>query len=612
MRVAIGVPRSAVPFAAVAMATGTIVSAQVADPIPSDTPLLSAVERSVPDPVELSKYIRDRTAALRLGKALFWDMQVGSDGFTACATCHFHAGADSRSKNQVSPGLLAKDKTFSPELGGAPNRRLTRDDFPLHRLSDPNDRASPVLSSTNDVISSQGVHYGIFVGAGSGSAQDSVEWAADPDGFQIGGINVRRVEPRSTPTVINAVFNKILFWNGRAKEKFNGVDISGAPNNLIYRVTSTGELAPVSVQLDKAPLASLAVGPPLSDLEMSAFGRPFVEVGNKLVLMKKRHKVLTRRGHSLRSVRPLAKQVVHPQDSVLGPLSRFPAPGLQVETYDALIRQAFRPEWWLSRKIIQADDEGTPTVLFGPATGSNQYALMEWNFSLFFGLALQEYMATLVDGDTPFDRFQKGDTAALTAQQVAGLSVFFDAGCDFCHAPPEFTKASRRLADSDGVSQGFRNIGVRPIAEDPGRPDGGDPSNGRFKTPTLRNVELTAPYMHNGGMATLEQVIAFYNRGRSDFDATQGGAAPGTVLNLSPEQRADLIAFLKALTDERVRFKKAPFDHPQLFVPNGHPLNQGFVRTDRRGNAVDQILEIRAVGRGGGSDITPNSFLGAQ
>jgi hypothetical protein len=141
------------------------------------------------------------------------------------------------------------------------------------------------------------------------------------------------------------------------------------------------------------------------------------------------------------------------------------------------------------------------------------------------------------------------------------------------------------------------------LSEDPGR------TGATFKVPTLRNVELTAPYMHNGGMATLEQVVDFYNRGRSDFDIDQGGTFPGDILYLSSTQKADLVAFLKSLTDQRVRFEKAPFDHPQLFVPNGHPLNQVYVKPDANQNAVDDMLDIPAVGRNGGADITPRSFL---
>lgn len=61
---------------------------------------------SVPRPPNLADFVRDEKAAEVLGKALFWDMQVGSDGVQACATCHFRAGADPRRKNQISPGLL--------------------------------------------------------------------------------------------------------------------------------------------------------------------------------------------------------------------------------------------------------------------------------------------------------------------------------------------------------------------------------------------------------------------------------------------------------------------------------------------------------------------------
>ena len=326
---------------------------------------------------------------------------------------------------------------------------------------------------------------------------------------------------------------------------------------------------------------------------MSASGRPFREIGQRFLRDKSRH---------LHGLRPLAKQVVHPLDSVLGADSAAPKPGLHIQTYDALIRKAFKKEWWMSKQLIEVDSQGNPIVKYGKAdrNSPNQYDLMDWNFPLFFGLAVQEYLATLVDGDSPFDRFQKGDTSALNAQEVSGLTLFLDSGCHLCHSLPEFTLAAIGKFDP---GNGFRTIGVRPLFEDPGI------SDGAFKIPTLRNVELTAPYMHNGGMATLAQVIDFYNRGRSDFGIEQGGAVSGRQLNLSPAQKADLIAFLQALTDERVRFGKAPFDHPQLFVPNGHPMNQNYVRSDGKGNAVDEVLEIPAVGRNGGPDITPRSFL---
>src|SRR5688572_24563943 len=179
----------------------------------------------VPGPSNLSEFVRDEQMALALGKALFWDMQVGSDGVQACASCHFRAGADPRSKNQVSPGLLeasGADRTY--KTAGGPNGQLEWSHFPLTRLVSPGVRgALDSANDSNDVVSSQGVHH---LGGG-----------LDPDDFSVGGINTRRVEPRNTPSVINAVFNDRQFWDGRADNVFNGVNHLGErdPNARVYR-----------------------------------------------------------------------------------------------------------------------------------------------------------------------------------------------------------------------------------------------------------------------------------------------------------------------------------------------------------------------------------------
>ena len=114
----------------------------------------------IPEPANLNDFVKDRAAAIRLGKALFWDMQVGSDGIQACASCHFRAGADPRSKNQLAPGLKSvptPDTTFA--FGSGPNYQLQVEDFPFRRLFDPTDRASVPIHDNNDVVSSQGVHF---------------------------------------------------------------------------------------------------------------------------------------------------------------------------------------------------------------------------------------------------------------------------------------------------------------------------------------------------------------------------------------------------------------------------------------------------------------------
>jgi len=86
------------------------------DPNPAQLPLISDPSVALPPPSNLANFVRNDEALFKLGKALFWDMQLGSDGIQACASCHFKAGADNRSKNQVSPGLLhqpEKDTFFS-------------------------------------------------------------------------------------------------------------------------------------------------------------------------------------------------------------------------------------------------------------------------------------------------------------------------------------------------------------------------------------------------------------------------------------------------------------------------------------------------------------------
>ncbi|MCM0594165.2 MAG: cytochrome c peroxidase [Gloeotrichia echinulata DEX184] len=625
-------------IASVAIASGNFVSAQLSqnpfplnaitsfplatpgDPTPENPPLLTTVA----EPSNLGEFVEDQTALLKLGKSLFWDMQLGSDGIQSCASCHFHAGADNRSKNQISPGLLAslKDTTF--QVGGGANYQLTAADFPFHKLADPQNRTSTVISDTNDVTSSQGVFYSVFNNIVAGQSVDSTTSEPDSDGFQVNGINVRRVEPRNTPTVIDAIFNKLQFWDGRAKETFNGVNINGATDLTakVYKATKPNQLTAVSVSLNNSSIASLVTGPQLSPFEISADGRTLPQVGSKF---------LRKKGQKIKSLRPLGNQLVHPQDSVLGSESRYPKPGLDIASYDQLIRKAFKKEWWKSKSIIEVDSNGTPTILsknddyneseVGQTLPTNQFSLRDWNFSLFSGLAMQEYMSTLVSNQTPFDKFQAGNTNALTVQEKSGLTVFVNNGangggnCNTCHTIPEFTRASVRrtagVATTDSGNplinsniNGFiANYGVRPAANDPGA---GNTITSLFKTPGLRNIALTAPYMHNGGMATLEQVVDFYNRGRGDDGGP--GVAP---LNLTDAKKADLVTFLKTgLTDQRVLLQQAPFDHPQLFIPNGHPGNQFSVipsgNTNGTPTATDQLVEIPPVGKNGVTTPQPN------
>ena len=107
-------------------------------------------------------------------------------------------------------------------------------------------------------------------------------------------------------------------------------------------------------------------------------------------------------------------------------------------------------------------------------------------------------------------------------------------------------------------------------------------------------------------MATLEQVVEFYNRG-NDFAQQNRDNVRNFIrpLGLTADEKGALVAFLKSLTDERVRFERAPFDHPQIFVPDGHPGDRSQVVNDGSGKAADDLIEVKAVGAGGGPALRP-------
>jgi len=611
--------------------------------------LRSLKSEPIPQPSNLADFIVNRQAALVLGKALFWDMQVGSDGMTTCASCHFHAGTDNRSVNTLSPAQLRVDgaeeslrSTFG--LHGT-NARLNVRDFPFHRLTDPDDRDSQVVSSSESILGSQGVTLENFEGTRPRYGVEAVSTLQDPL-FTKSGVNTRRVTPRNTPTVINAVFNLRNFWDGRAQDVFNGVNAYGSRDSAARVMVADRPtvMVPTTVRLKYSSLASQAVAPPLSHIEMSAMSRSFPDLGKKLL-----------------GLRPLAKQVVHPTDSVFSGLVHTSGRGLSYTNYLQLVKQAFHPRWWQALSWIeQAEDGSTKLVPMPFVAKPNQYGQSSWNFSLFFGLALQMYQSTLVSDDTPFDRYVEGNTQALTAQQQEGMRIFYGKGhCSSCHDGPEFTNASVSRASKQRIEQmvfntnrpvvydnGFYNIGVRPSQEDLGLGfsdpfgfplsesrlfnDGNaeqlglpqpsfafDPqfeasADGNFKTPTLRNIELTAPYLHNGGTLTLRQLVDFYNRGGDFSDHNRADVPPDIKeLGLTAVEKDNLVLFMRALTDERVRHHRAPFDHPQLMIPNGHPVDStGRILRNKDGKALDNLIVIPAAGRSGIRPLA--NFLGIQ
>lgn len=137
--------------------------------------------------------------------------------------------------------------------------------------------------------------------------------------------------------------------------------------------------------------------------------------------------------------------------------------------------------------------------------------------------------------NTPFDRYVKGDKTAMIPAAVRGMELFKGkANCIACHSGPNFTDDS------------FHNIGVGD--SDPGRAKilPGATLQGAFKTPGLRNIVFSAPYMHNGSEPSLEAVVRFYNKGGNRKEGLDKLIKP---LNLSHQEIQDLVAFMGALTD---------------------------------------------------------------
>jgi cytochrome c peroxidase len=628
----------------------------------------------------------DEAKAIALGKALFWDTDVGSDGM-ACASCHFHAGADRRTKNQLSPSgkdPLVPTPDFDSSPSGplrGPNYTLGPDDFPFYQTSDPFNPIASVTYSSDDVASSAGSFGGDFEAVSPSGSHDACGRAPDPL-FHVGAVGTRRVSARNAPSVINAVYSHRQFWDGSANQVFNGSSPWGDrdPDAGVWVETSPGNVEKQRLTLINASLASQALAPPTSSAEMSCGGRRFADIGRKLA-----------------SRAPLATQAVHWQDSVLGPLSNSTPgnlqPGLST-TYYALVTQAFAPKYW---SYAGTGPFGTPS-----GTDPTPYTQWEANFAMFFALAIQLYERTLVSDESPFDLSAtdaNGVPIDLSPSAQAGFETFRTAHCNLCHIGPVFTSAAlisnatlvqqdplvfgnetfavstsrnvvTRLSVQGGASfidTGFASTGVTPNDADAGlagldpfgnplsfadqylelltgnaaavvdavvgevrpcdldlpiardttsthplyftqvqgvlpqtqgtedcfAPEGAfvpqpaaalaelqSPGNTRmlsaarnsFKIPTLRNVELTGPYMHNGSMATLEQVVEFYTRGGNyETDGKHFGTVfPQVDLRFDPTLRQGLIDFLRSLTDERVRYERAPFDHPALTIPHGH------------------------------------------
>ena len=435
-------------------------------------------------------------AAIALGKAFFWDPRFSSDGKVACASCHYAAGTDHRTKGVVSlpanmrvhapwpqPGSTTGYKPYeltssdlvsgSPEIEGIYARGLF-------------DPASIADFQVREVIGSIGVQRRYFNPATDGTVKPAQ--GEDMDIPTVTGSKeilspllnrlhtlegtYRQVTPRNAGTVINAVFNSRNFHDSRASMVFNGHSGFGQHtdelvNDSLFVLRANGDkLDPVytwnPAMKDKpternpyyianASLASQAMEPILSDVEMSSIGRMFHHIADRML-----------------KENILKGATISAGDSSLGGYAAGAKQGGSI-SYEKLIEAAFDPVWWKSDVIIKLPNG---PVISKSSVGQvrkitdadlGEYSLMKANFGLFWGLAIHLYESTLISENSDFDIEQKNVKSSdrakatsaptlegktlrnyqpLSAAARRGFDLFRTAGCVDCHAGAEFSAAS--------------------------------------------------------------------------------------------------------------------------------------------------------------------------
>jgi hypothetical protein len=350
----------------------------------------------------------------------------------------------------------------------------------------------------------------------------------------------------------------------------------------------------------------------------------------------------------------LSHQRIASNDSVLSSIA------VRRPSYRDLIKAAFHPRLWNATQPV--------------SLGGVDYAQIEANFPLFFGLAIQLYESTLVSDQTPLDAYLQGNTQAMDAQQIEGMNLFTGKGkCVACHAGPELTNAATRLrlepreriermVMADNLitlyDNGFYNTGVRPTEEDLALggsdawgnplsftrqyntllqglsvPDPFDVDVCKFEAPLSPAIPCDATLKPNVGFRdsvdgafktpTLRNMVEFYNRGGDrrgqDASNTSGFDHPSvnqhnasnldpdmTALNLTPSEIDALVKFMEVgLTDPRVAWEQAPFDHPSLTIAQGEVGDENAVTvrpvdaSSTTPRAKDLEIMLNAVGATG-------------
>ncbi|MDO8998297.1 MAG: cytochrome c peroxidase [Bacteroidota bacterium] len=153
--------------------------------------------------------------------------------------------------------------------------------------------------------------------------------------------------------------------------------------------------------------------------------------------------------------------------------------------------------------------------------------------------ALANFERSLISGESKYDKYKQG-VVKLSEKEMKGMDLFFSkkTNCSECHSGFNF---SNYMFENNGLYETYKDIGRKRLTEK-------EEDLEKFKVPTLRNIELTAPYMHNGSMKTLEDVVKHYNSGGKNNKQKNNLVKP---LNLTTIEQQNLIAFLKTLTDKK-------------------------------------------------------------
>ena len=413
----------------------------------------------------------------------------------------------------------------------------------------------------------------------------------------------------------------------------------------------------VRLALDDASAASQAVGPPGSPVEMSCGGRTFADIGRRLLdnLILSRQKIAptdsvlaAMSGPRRPTYRDMVKAAFQPRLwNATQPVSLGGANYTQIEANFPLF---FGLAIQLYESTLVSDQTPLDAYLQGNTQAMNAQQVEGMN--LFVGkgkcvnchggpeltnaatrlrLEPRERIERMLMADnltTLYDNGFYNTGVRPTAEDLAA------GGTDPWGNPLSFTRQYNTLLQGGNVPDPFEvdvcKFEIPLTAAIPcdatAKPAVGfrDAVDGAFKTPTLRNIALTGPYFHNGSRSTLKQVIEFYNRGGDrrgeDASNTSGFDHPAvnqhngsnldadmTNLNLTPEEEDALVKFMEVgLTDPRVAWERAPFDHPSLVIPQGEVGNENSVTvrppdagvtTPRAQDALLQLREIGAEGR---------------